>query len=271
VNKKINKMTRKIRFSLGILFLSVSAAMAAMPDEAQLSANRMRFDSTSGDFLVTGDVLIRAGELVVRAQRGTGNARNQEIHFSEGIVASGDWQGQEIDLAAGSISLFFAQTPTYIAEKGVKGVLGKIAIDVEKFYMKGADFSALAVRNLEDREADISFAAENLHGTLSEGVLETLTAKGGVRLKGRPSPAGETMDIRGDAAVYSAERGSVVLSGNVRAVQRSRVLTAQSLVYFPGDNRIEAIGGFSPEGVEKGAAPVRITINLNAEKYRERR
>jgi lipopolysaccharide export system protein LptA len=78
------------------------------------------------------------------------------------------------------------------------------------------------------------------------------------------------MDIHGDAAVYSVERGSVVLSGNVRAVQKSRVLTAQSLVYFPSDNRIEAIGGFAPGDAKRGAVPVRITIDLNAESSRER-
>jgi lipopolysaccharide export system protein LptA len=265
-NSIMNKRLRKIRFSLGILLLFVSGAMAAMPDEAQLSADRMRFDSQSGDYLAVGNVLIRAGGLAVHAQRGTGNVRNKEIRFSEGIVASGDWQGQRIDLAAGSISLFFAQTPTYIAENGVKGKIGKISIDVDKFYMKGADFSALAVRRLEDHEADISFAAENLQGTLVEGVLTTSTAKGNVRLTGRPNPAGEMMDIHGDTAVYSVERGSVVLSGNVRAVQKSRVLTAQSLVYFPNDNRIEAMGGYPPEGTKGGAAPVRITIDLNEEK-----
>jgi lipopolysaccharide export system protein LptA len=263
----------KIRFflALGILlsflsFLSfATAATAAMPDEAQLSADRMRFDSLSGDFLATGNVLIQAGGLTVRAQRGTGNVQNKEIHFTEGIVASGDWQGQWIDLVANSISLFFAQTPTDIADKGVKGDLGKISIDVDKFYMKGPDFSALTVRRLEDREADISFAAENLQGTLWEGVLTTLTAQSGVRIQGRPNSTGEAMDIQGDTAVYSVERGSVVLSGNVRAVQKSRVLTAQSLVYFPDDNRIEAIGGFPPAGTRGDPAPVRITIDLNEE------
>ncbi|MDR1379293.1 MAG: hypothetical protein LBJ36_09635 [Synergistaceae bacterium] len=259
---------RLLRFflTLGIFFLFASAATAAMPDKAQLSADRMRFDSMSGDFLAIGNVQIQAGGLMVRAQRGTGNVKNKEIHFSEGIAASGDWQGQWIDLVAGSISLFFAQTPTYIAEKRVKGDLGKISIDADKFYMKGPDFSALAVRRLEDHEANISFTAESLQGTLWKGVVTTLTAGGGVHLKGRPNTAGEMMDIHGDSAVYSVERGSAVLNGNVKAVQKSRVLTAQSLVYFLDDNRIEAIGGFPPQGTSENPSPVRITIDLNEER-----
>jgi lipopolysaccharide assembly outer membrane protein LptD (OstA) len=252
---------------LPVIFLFVSSAVASMPDEAQLSADRMRFDSQSGDFLATGNVTIQAGGLTVYAPRGTGNVKNQEVHFAEGIVASGDWQGEWIDLTAGSIALFFAQTPTYIAEGTVKGDIGKISIDADKFYMKGTDISALNVRRIEDREADIAFGAESVYGTLLEGMLTSLTAERGVWLRGRPNAVNETVDIRGNTAVYSAERGSVVLSGNVRAVQKGRVLTSQSLVYFPGDNRIDAIGGVDLKG-NGGASPARITIDLNQEKER---
>jgi lipopolysaccharide assembly outer membrane protein LptD (OstA) len=238
-----------------------------MPDEAQLSADRMRFDFQSGDFLATGNVTIQADGLTVYAPRGTGNVKDKIIRFEEGIITSGDWQGEWIDLTAGSIELFFAQTPTYIAEGAVKGDIGKISVDADKFYMKGEDISALNVRRLEDREADIAFGAESVQGTLQEGVLTSLTAERNVWLKGRPNAANETVDIRGDTAVYSVERGSIVLNGNVKAVQKGRVLTSQSLVYFPGDNRIDAIGGVDLTG-SGGANPARITIDLNQEKQR---
>jgi hypothetical protein len=182
-------------------------------------------------------------------------------------VASGDWQGEWIDFTAGSIELYFAQTPTYIAEGAVKGDIGKISVDADKFYMKGADISALNVRRLEDRKADIAFGADSVRGTLSEGVLTSLTAERRVWLQGRPNAGGDTVDIRADTAVYSVERGSVVLHGNVRAVQKGRVLTSQSLVYFPGDNRIDAIGGVDLKG-SGGANPARIIIDLSQEKQR---
>ena len=266
----MRKIACKIRYLLPVVFLFVSmsiAAMAAMPDEAQLSADRLRFDSQSGDFLATGNVTIQADGLTVYAPRGTGNVKHKAIRFGEGIVASGDWQGDWIDLAAGSIELFFAQTPTYIAEGGVKGDIGKISVDADKFYMKGAAISALNVRRLEDREADIAFGADSVQGTLLEGVLTSLTAERSVWLRGRPNAVGDTVDIRANTAVYSVERGSVVLNGNVRAVQGGRVLTSQSLVYFPGDNRVDAIGGLDLKG-SGGANPARITIDLNQEKQR---
>ncbi|MDR2180912.1 MAG: hypothetical protein LBP21_11445 [Synergistaceae bacterium] len=263
----MRKIAYKIGYVLAAVFLFVFSAMAAMPDEAQLSADRMRFDSQSGDFLATGNVTIQADGLTVYAPRGAGNVKNKEIRFMEGILASGDWQGQWIDLAAGSIELFFAQTPTYIAEGTVKGDIGKISVDADKFYMKGTVISALNVRLLEDREANVAFGAASVRGTLLEGVLASLTAEGGVWLRGRPNTVEEAVDIRADTAVYSVERGSVVLNGNIKAIQKGRVLTSQSLVYFPGENRIDAIGGVDLKG-SGGANPARITIDLNQEKQR---
>jgi hypothetical protein len=202
----------------------------------------------------------------VRAPRGTGNINNKEIHFKEGIVASGDWQGEWIDLTAGSLSLFFAQTPTCIAEGGVKGDYGKISVDADKLYIKGSDISAVAARRLEDHEAEVVFGAANIQGTLLDGVLTALTAKRDVWLQGRLKIDREAVYIRGDTAVYSVERGSVVLSGNIKAIQEGRALTAQSLVYFPGENRIDALGGVTAEGGNAVVNPARITIDLSREK-----
>jgi lipopolysaccharide export system protein LptA len=230
--------------------------------EAQLSADRMRFDSQSGDFLADGRVVIRVGDLTVRASRGTGNVEAREVHFAEGIEASGSWQGDEVDLTAGSISLYFSQTPTYIAEGGVKGRIGRVFVDADKFYMKGSDIIARGVRRLENRALDVTFGAESIQGVISGGELTALTAQNRVWLRGRPNAGGEMVDIRGDTAVYSVERGSVVLSGNVRAVQKGRTLTSQSIVYFPANNRIEAIGGVARDGKSPDTKPARITIDL---------
>ncbi|MBQ3644960.1 MAG: hypothetical protein II960_00005, partial [Synergistaceae bacterium] len=48
------------------------------PDTATLSANRMRFDAQTGDFLADGDVKITAGELNVEAPIGSGNIDRRE-------------------------------------------------------------------------------------------------------------------------------------------------------------------------------------------------
>ena len=54
-----------------------------LPDKATLSANRMRFDSQTGDFLADGNVTITAGGLNVVAPRGTGNVERREVLFEQ--------------------------------------------------------------------------------------------------------------------------------------------------------------------------------------------
>ena len=76
------------------------------------------------------------------------------------------------------------------------------------------------------------------------------------------------MSLRGDRAVYSEERGSVVLSGNVRAVQKGRTLTSDSLVYFPDQNRVEALGGMVSRSGTASADRATITIDLSKEPKR---
>lgn len=251
---------------LAALFLLGGAVESAeLPDEARLSADRMRFDARTGDFLANGNVVIQVDGLNVHAPRGTGNVKQKEVRFSEGIVASGDWQGEWVDLKAGTIALSFGQ-PAYTVEKGVVGSLGKLRIDADSVSLKGAHLTALNVRRLEDREAGMVFSAKEVQGTLKNGVLVDLTAKKDVRLQGRPNKGGDTVDLRGDMAVYSVERGSVVLSGNVRAVQKGRELTSQSVVYFPQNNRIEALGGVGEDGTK---LPTTIIFDLKQEKSRK--
>ena len=250
--------------ALAALALTVSASFAEIPDDAQITADRMRFDSQSGDFLASGNVVVQAGGLTAHAPRGTGNINNKEVHFTEGVLVSGDWQGDWVDLSSWTVSIFFSQTPTYIAEGDVKGEFGKIWIDADKLYMKGENISALNVRRLEDREKDVTFGGQDVKGILKKGVLSSMTAQHAVWLRGRPNSEGEMVDIQGDTAVYSVERGSVVVSGSAKAVQKGRTITSRSLVYFPDTNRFEAVGGI----VEGQGAPARITIDINQERQR---
>ena len=241
-----------------LLFAGAAVGDDRLPDQAQLSADRMFFDTESGEFSASGNVVIQADGVTFHASLGTGNVRSKEVHFSDGITASGDWRGDWLDISAGKVSFFFSQTPTYIAEDMVKGVLGKFYVDVDKFYMKGADFSAINVRRFEDRELDVAFGADNAQGVIENGILTTFTARGRAWLNGRSNADGGPVDIKGDNAVYSVERGSVVLSGNVTAVQRGRTLNAGSVVYFPESNRIDAFGAHG--------GPASITIDMNQER-----
>lgn len=60
-------------------------------------------------------------------------------------------------------------------------------------------------------------AHQPLRGTLQDGVLASMKANSKVWLEGRPVGDGVPVSIKEDSALYSDERGSVVLSGNVKA------------------------------------------------------
>lgn len=252
-----------------------------LPNKATLSANRMRFDSKTGDFLAAGNVVIRADGLTVVSPRGTGNTLRREVLFDEGVTASGDWQGDRIELQAGSMELFFGVPPSCKFDKGVRGGVGEIALDADRLTLTGLGGLSGAdegdgrtkvwmtnVRRVEDRAMGIAFGADFVEGMLREGALVSMTAKSKVWIEGRPNRSGDAVSLRGDRAIYSEERGSVVLSGNVRAVQKGRTLTSDSLVYFPDQNRVEALGGMVSRSGTASAERATITIDLSKEPKR---
>lgn len=258
-----------------ILIISVTPSHVygddGLPDRATLSANRMRFDSRTGDFLAEGDVVIVAGGLTVQAPRGTGNARRQEILFDSGIAASGDWMGDPVDIAATKLELSFVPSPTCRFQEGAKGSVGPLHVDADRVTIILAGegrtkFWAVGARRLEDRARGLSFSARQVEGTFQGGTIQAMTAKGDVRLRGRPKAGGEAVDLRGDDALWSIERGSVVLSGNVSAVQGGRALKSSSIVYFPDQDRIEAMGSATTKDGSTIVERATIAIDLSKER-----
>ena len=129
-------------------------------------------------------------------------------------------------------------------------------------------FWLVNVRSLEDTSRGLSFGASSVEGVMRNGALYDFTAKKGVWLKGKPKAQGDAVSIKGDNALYSLARGSVVLSGHVVAVQGGRTLRSDAVVYFPEQNRIEAIGGYNRRSKSGGVSSDRaeITIDLSRER-----
>ncbi len=133
---------------------------------------------------------------------------------------------------------------------------------------KQTKFWLTKVRNFEDRSKGFTFGADNVEGLIRNGDLFEMTAKKGVWLKGKPKARGDAVSLKGDSAVYSLTRGSVVVNGHVVAVQGGRTLKSDSIVYFPDQNRVEALGGVrrNPEGKVESADRAEITIDLTRER-----
>ena len=276
-------MKKKLCLPVLLLLCLCCACSAddALPDTATLSANRMRFDAQTGDFLADGNVIITAGDLVVKAPAGSGNVDRREINFEQGITASGKWMGDPVDIKAGRLLLSFADVPTCKFQNVVKGGIGTMRIDADRLTITGAGgiteptaadrqtkFWLTKARNLEDTSRGLSFGADSVEGIIRGGDLYDLTAKKNVWLKGKPKAKGDAVSLKGDNALYSLERGSVIVSGHVVAVQGGRTLRSDSIVYFPEQNRVEALGGLTRRTDSGGVSADRaeITIDLSRER-----
>ena len=283
-------MTRRISaciIAISCLFFAVPCCAldsSAMPDQATLSANRMRFDSDTGDFLADGNVTITAGELKLTAPEGYGNVNQRIVNFDKGIIASGKWYGDKVSLTAGQVSVSFEDVPSCKFLGGVKGSMGTMKLDADRLTIIGmggidnpsgndtrTQFWITKARNIEDGSRGLSFGADNVEGFLKEGNLNELTAKRKVWLKGRPNSKEETVSLKGDHALYSLMRGSVVMSGHVVAVQGGRTLRSDSIVYFPSQNRVEALGGLTRRnnGGAISSDRAEITIDINRERKKQ--
>ena len=250
---------RKILFALVILFCISNPVYAIdnnnMPDKATLAANRMRFDSKTGDFLADGNVEIVAGDLKIIAPKGSGNVNKKLINFDEGINASGKWQGNKLNLQSGKLNLNLSDIPACKFLNGVKGAYGSMKLDADRLTITGAGgiakptkadaqtkFWLVNARNLQDTSRGITFTAGSIEGIVRNGNLYSMTAKNGIYLRGKPKNNGAAVTLKGDNALYSLQRGSVVVSGHVVANQGGRTLKSDSIVYFPDQNRVEALG-----------------------------
>ena len=283
-------MTRKISALMAVtLCLCMTLTCYAldgssMPEQATLSANRMRFDAETGDFLADGNVIITAGDLKLTAPEGSGNVDRRIVNFDKGITASGKWYGDKVNLRAGKVSLSFEDIPSCKFLGGVKGSMGTMKLDADRLTITGTGgidkpsgndtqtkFWITNAHNLEDSSRGLSFGAASVEGLLRAGDLHELTAKRSVWLKGRPKSQEEPVSLKGDNALYSLERGSVVVSGHVIAVQGGRTLKSDSVVYFPDQNRVEALGGLTrrTQGGAVSSDRAEITIDINRERKKQ--
>ena len=283
-------MARKISVFMAVIlclyFASLCYALddSSMPDQATLSANRMRFDAETGDFLADGNVIITAGDLKLTAPEGSGNVDKRIVNFDKGITASGKWYGDKVNLKAGKVSLSFSDIPSCKFLGGVKGSMGTMKLDADRLTITGAGgidkpsgndtqtkFWITKAHNLEDSSRGLSFGADSVEGLLRAGDLHELTAKKSVWLKGRPKSQEEAVTLKGDNALYSLARGSVVVSGHVVAVQGGRTLKSDSVVYFPDQNRVEALGGLTrkTQGGAVSSDRAEITIDLSRERKKQ--
>ncbi len=161
-------------------------------------------------------------------------------------------------LLAGTVR-WVVQTEDYSAHDKVFAHFGNYEIEAQSVVRKGQDILAEKVSRYQDlvsgnrisgdefkgfieRKSGPAQNAKNKKGVsdvVGEEVTE-MTVKGNVVIWVREGE--RPTRVRGDNAVYSKERGTIVVSGNAVAEQTGRVVRAGSLVLHLDSNRIEAMG-----------------------------
>ena len=119
--------------------------------------------------------------------------------------------------------------------------LGDYFIDADEVARNGEQFWAQNIRRYEDRTRRIGISASKASGLLRRGSVIELISSGSFVLN-LADRKGAVTTITGDKGVYSQDRGTLVITGGVRAIQEGRSLSAGSIVYHLDSGRLEALG-----------------------------
>ncbi len=135
-----------------------------------------------------------------------------------------------------------SDTENYQARGRVDGATADKLVKAEEIGRLNGKFWGRKVTRYEDKIRKISFAADVVDGELRGDLIKEVIASGSVVIE-YIDKAGLKTVVKGNKAVYSKDRGTVVISGNASAVRSDgKVVTADSLVLYEETKNIEAIG-----------------------------
>jgi lipopolysaccharide export system protein LptA len=240
--KGLVKMKKYAVYSVFLVIFLCSPAVAAI-ETVSFTSDNMRYDLQAGLFYAEGNVTIKGNDLTIIATHANGDINGRTFNLSGNITINGMWNGDNVNLSAMSATAEFREQPIYTLESGISGTVGKVTVDCDFLKMDGDNLFAKIVHRLKDGKSGVTFSADNITGKIKEGELTQAEANGNIIILGSPNKSSGTVELRGKKAVYSIERGTIVVSGGVSAKQNRRTLNADSIVYIPSANRIEAQGG----------------------------
>jgi lipopolysaccharide export system protein LptA len=232
---------RTIRFFLLSVTLFLFAVSPLFAEDLELTSDKMRYESETGDFWADGNVKVTRGTIMATSKAADGNMNRRVFTMKGGVRVFGSWQNDKVDMKGQTLSGVFTEPQEYIFDGGVKGFWGSRQVDADKLRMKGDYFWGTKLRRYADTKEGYVLVCDSLEGKLANGEIDEFTAAGNVFFRSAPKD-GEPTEIRGSKAVYSKARGTLVVSGGVTAVQAARSLKSETLIFFPDRNRVEATG-----------------------------
>jgi len=236
-----------------LLFFLVSSVMA---EEMKLDSDRMEYDPDKGSVYASGNVLFTRNELDINADRAEGKIDGSSALFWDSVKGEGFLNGESVNFVCDKLQAEFKDPVYYSLNGNVDAKIGTRHIIADSLDLSGNDLEAFKISHFSDSESGITVSGEKMEGTIVEDLIEDMIVEKNVRLTLEGNNDQKTV-ITGDKAVYSKQRGTIVVSGNAKAVQSDRIITASNLVFFPGTQKIEATGD------------PRIVFRMNGDKEKE--
>ena len=256
---------------VGCLLWGAPGAWAApsAPSEVRLTADQLRFDPATERIEAAGNVRLLKDGADLRAANGQGSlqgkafllqgkvqgvfprerlsVRSDELLLtSEGgrqiLEATGNVQlDRDKDRVTAAFLRWSVGGKTYLARRGVRALFSAYRLEAEEVGRDGETLWAKEVRRYEDPREGLVLSASAVKGRLEGDQVGEMEVSGPLEGTFRGAK-GESVRVTGDRGIFSRDRGTVVVSGNARAVQSDRIVTAESLVLHLDTRRLEALG-----------------------------
>ncbi len=248
--------------------------------QSTLTAEDIQYNVNTGDARAKGNVVVKRDGSTLTGSEAQGNTE-QEIMTLTGSV-SGDfpekgvkmtadravWTGDKTKKTDGTVEAFgkvrltkapgdrlFADyvlwklgTEDYKASGNVDGIMSGKALIAAEATRTGSKFWARDVKRYEDMVQKFVLSAKTVDGLLEkdaktgQDTMKEMTADQNVVFDYVDKQNLKTR-VTGDKAIYSKARGTIVVSGNAKAVRSDgKMVTADTMVMHEDTRNIEAKG-----------------------------
>ncbi len=264
-------MVRKVCSVVLALVFCLSGVLPScvQGQEMTLQADSLDYDPSRGTVEASGNVTLNRDGVVLVAPHGEGAVGGGEFHLWGDV--KGSWKERGVELRAGDVRFLnggsgrleargrarlvsdgdrieaemlsweLDSDSVYSASGDVRGNLGRRSFLAASFERQGDRIEVRDVTEMVDPELGGRLSARLIEGTLDGPDVETLEASGSVAMEVKRAGNGP-VKVTGQKALYSKARGTLVISGEARAVQQDRIISADSIVLHVSSGRIEALG-----------------------------
>ena len=243
--------------------------------ESSMSADNINYNINTKKITATGNVVINRKDFTLWGDRGEGSTENQEFILKGNV--RGSFTSQKVDLvkaesvkwigassgksegiaeASGNVLIKRGEkeklkadyvrwklgSSDYIARGNVNADLKDHLLESQEVGRSGDRFWGNKVKRYENRVKRIGLTADAVEGKISGGQVAEFIATDNVIVDYLDKDGLKTT-VSGAKAVYSKDRGTVVISGGAKAVRGDgKTVTSDTVVLHEDSKIIEAIG-----------------------------